>query len=69
MDDVSEHVREAIVTATVVIGESFVIDAEQVEDGGVEVVHVDFVSGDSGSEFVGFAMDDAALCASSRKPG
>jgi hypothetical protein len=37
------HVGEAEVAAGVVVGKAFVVEAEEVEDGGLEVVDVDFV--------------------------
>ena len=39
--DFSKDVGEAEVAAGVVIGEFLVVDAHEVEDGGVEVVEVD----------------------------
>jgi hypothetical protein len=39
------HVRQPPVDALVAEGEFFVVDAEEVEDGGVEVVAVDGVEG------------------------
>ena len=49
-------VGEAELAALVAEGEAFVIDAEEVEDGGVEVVDVDGVFGDGVAEFVGLAV-------------
>ena len=43
------------------IGEPFVIDAEQAQDGGVEVVHVDGVFDDVVGEIVGFPVDSPGL--------
>ena len=37
---VAFHVREAAPDAVVLEGEAFVIEAEEVEDGGVEVVEL-----------------------------
>ncbi len=39
-DHVAFHVREAALDAVVLEGEAFVIEAEEVEDGGVEVVEL-----------------------------
>jgi hypothetical protein len=39
-DDVTEDVGEAESAALVAVGEAFVVDAEEVEQGGVEIVHV-----------------------------
>ena len=49
-------VGEAEVAAGVVVGEAFVIEAEEVEDGGLEVVDVDLVFGDVEAEVVGSAV-------------
>ena len=46
MNDVAVDISEAAVDAVLTDGEAFVIDAHEVEDGGVEVVEVDgFVFG------------------------
>ena len=55
-DNVAVHVGEAEVAAGVVVGEAFVVEAEEVEDGGLEVVDVDLVLGDVEAEVVGFAV-------------
>ena len=39
-DDASMHVGDAIVTSLVAIGEVFMVEAEKVEYGGMEVVRV-----------------------------
>ena len=49
-------VGEAEVAAGVVVGEAFVVEAQKVEDGGLEVVDVDFVLGDVEAEVVGLAV-------------
>jgi hypothetical protein len=38
-----------------------VIEAEAIEDGGLEVVHVDLVLDDAKAQFVGLTHDRAAL--------
>ena len=38
MHDVAVDVRQPVVASLMAIGQSFVIDAEEVETGGVEVV-------------------------------
>ena len=50
------HVGEAEVAAGVVVGETFVVEAEEVEDGSLEIVDVDFVFGDVEAELIGFAI-------------
>ena len=61
-------VGKAVVAAAVVVGEAFVVDAQEVKDGGVEVVDVDFVFGDFGADFVSGAIADAAFGAAAREP-
>ena len=66
------HVREAEVAALVAEGEAFVVEAEEVQDGGVEVVGVDGVFGDVEAEVVGLAIDGAgpgAAALGSRRGG
>ena len=46
VDDAAMHVGQAVVAAGVTIGESFVIEAHQVQDCGVEVVNVDRIFAD-----------------------
>ena len=55
------HVGEAEVAAFVFEDEFFVIDAEKVQRGGVEVVDVERINGGSESEGVGFSVGDAAF--------
>ena len=37
------HIRQAELAALETIGEAFVIDAEAVQDGGLKVMHMDWV--------------------------
>lgn len=37
----------------------FVVHAEEMEDGGVEVVNVDAILGDGGTDLIGAAVDGA----------
>ena len=55
MDDAAVHVGETEVAAGVAVGESLVVEAEEVEDRGVQVVHVDLVFDCEVPEFVGRA--------------
>src|SRR5687768_11156219 len=52
---------EALVEALVRVAELVRVDAELVEDGGLEVVHVHLAGGDAVAELVGFAEGDAGL--------
>jgi hypothetical protein len=53
IDDVAVDIGEPVVAALVVEGEPFVVEAETVEDGGLEVVDVDRVFSDVEAEVVG----------------
>ena len=50
------------------IGQAFVVEAEQVQDGRVEIVHADLVDGGLVTKFVGRAVMDAALYAAACQP-
>lgn len=68
MGDFAVDVGEAKVAAGVAEGEFFVVQAEQVEDGGVEVVHVEFVFNGLISPFVGGAVGMAGSDAAAGQP-
>ena len=55
-DDGSVDVGEAEVSSLKAVGEAFVIETEEVEDGGLEVMDVDLVGGYAEPEFVGFSV-------------
>ena len=55
------HVGEAALDAVVGEGELFVVEAEEVEHGGVQVMEGMDVLGCLEAEFVGGAMADAGL--------
>ena len=48
------NVRQAKFAACVVVGEAFVVEAELIENRGLDVVDVDFVFDDVEAEMVGF---------------
>ena len=56
----SVDVGQAEVAAGVAVGEGLVVEAEEVEDRGVEVVDVDLVLDGLEAELVGGAVDVAA---------
>ena len=68
LDDVAGDVGEAETAPVVGIGELLVIKAEEVEDGGVEVMDIDLVHGGFVAEFVGLAMGDSALDPAAGEP-
>ena len=62
------HVGEAEVSALEAVGELFVVEAEEVEEGGVEVVDVDLAVDDAEAEFVALAVDVTTLEAGAGHP-
>ena len=68
VDDVAVDVGEAEVAAGVAVSEFFVVEAEQVQNGGVEVVDVDYFFDGFEAEFVGGAVDVAAFDAAAGHP-
>ncbi len=69
MHHISVDVGQSKITAGVAVGELFVVEAEAVEHGGVEVVDVDAVFDGLESEVVGGAVDVAAFDASTGEYG
>src|SRR5262245_44218098 len=71
-DDFLHHsardVGQAIVAACVTIGELLVVEAEQMQDRGVEVVDVDFVFGDGAAVFIARSVAEAAADAAAGEP-
>ena len=63
----ARHIGQAVVAARVAVGEPLVVDAEQVQDRGLQIVDVDGVLDDVVAEVVGAAVDVAAL-ARRRRP-
>src|SRR5690242_12296535 len=67
-DYIPMHVRQAKVAALKAVGQLGVVEAEQVEDRSVEVVHVDLVLRDVEAQVIAFADGDARLDAAARQP-
>lgn len=61
-------VGQPVIASVVAVGEFFVIEAHEVENGGVEVVHVDFTAGDADAVFVGGTVDEAGFDAAAGEP-
>jgi hypothetical protein len=68
-DDLSPDIGEAKVAALKSMYEFEVVHAKAVEHGGVQIVDVDGVFGRSPSDFVGLAVDPAALDSAASKEG
>ena len=62
------HVGQAKIAAGVTIGERFVIEAEEVEDRGVEVVDMHPFLDRAEAELVGRSVDVSAFHPSARHP-
>src|SRR6266496_2587659 len=60
LDHLAVNVGQTEIAAVVAVGELFVIETEQVENGGVEIVNVDFVFHGAIAEFIGDAISLAA---------
>ena len=67
-NDGAVDVGEAVVAAAVTVGEAFVIEAQAVEEGRVEVVDVDGVLDGFGAVVVGASVGEAALDSASGHP-
>src|SRR5436853_7072271 len=68
LDDFAADIGQAKIAARVAVGEFFVVEPQEVEHGGVEVVDMNRVFGRAEAEFVGRAMDIAALDSTTRQP-
>lgn len=68
MDDAAVDIGEAEVAALEAVSELFVVDAELVEQGGVEIVYVNFVDLGVVAEFIGFAVGNAGFDAAAGHP-
>src|SRR5262245_38823899 len=68
LDDIAVDVGEAEIASRVTIGEPLVVQAKQVENGGVEVVGMNEVFGDVVAVVVGLAIDNTAFHAAAGEP-
>ena len=55
------YIGQAEVSASVAVGEAFVVDTEEMEDGGVEIVDGDSVFDGPESEVIGGSVNGAAF--------
>src|SRR5438128_12350260 len=61
----SGNIGEAIVTALKAEGEPLVVETEQVKNGRLQIVHMNFILSYTEAQFVRFAIHHAALHAAS----
>ena len=66
---VAVDISQAEVTPGIAIGQSLVIESQQVKQGGVEIVHVNLVLDCLVAELVGCAIGEAGLDATASQPG
>ena len=66
--DDATHVGQSKVAPGIVVGQAFVIQAQQVQDRGVQVVDVDWVFNGVPAEFVGGAVSHASSDAAASQP-
>lgn len=64
----SVDVREAVMPSLELVGEFLVLDAQQVEKSGLEIVHVNFVFDGIEANVVGCPVSDAGFDSSTRHP-
>ena len=62
------HAGEFEIQSLESVGEMFVVDAEEVQDGGVEIIDVNWIPGDVVTEIVGFAPGHAGFDAAASHP-
>lgn len=65
MDDASMDVGESEVPTIISEGEFLVVESEQMEECGMQIVHMDFILYGMVAEFVGFAKGEAGFYPSS----
>ena len=53
MYNVTMHIGQAEIPALVAVGQLFVIEAEEMQNGGVQVVHMDGIFLDTPADLVG----------------
>ena len=61
VDDISVNVGEPEVAACVPVGQEFVIEAHEMEDGRMQVVHVNWILDGFEAELVGSSVDESSL--------
>ena len=68
MHDVAVDVRQTVITASVTVGQTSMIDAQQVQNRCMKVMNVDSVLGHRRADLVGAAIADARFDTGSGHP-
>ena len=63
------HIGEPVIAAEVTPGEFFVIEAELMQDRGVQIMQMHFAGDGAEAEVVGFAEGEARFDAATGEPG
>ena len=69
MNNLPVDISQTEITPGIAIGQSLVVESQQVKQGGVKVVHVDLVLDRLVAELVGCAIGEAGLDATTSQPG
>lgn len=67
--EVSIDIGESVIAAEVTPGEFFVIEAELMQDRGVQIMQMDFAGDRAEAEVVGLAEGEAGFDAATGEPG
>ena len=51
------HVRQSEVSALIAVGQSFVVNSQQVQDGGVEVMNVNWIADNVDAVVIRFSVN------------
>ena len=68
LDDIAVHIRQTVVAASMAEGQAFVIQAQQMQDGRVEIVHMNPVFSNGRPQIVGRSIGESPLDARARHP-
>src|SRR6185295_15260267 len=68
MDNATMYVGKPEIAASVTVRKLLMIEAEEVQQSRMQIMHVHFVLGSGKAEFVRRAIDDATLQPSARQP-
>ena len=67
-DHAAVHIGQTIVATTVTVRQLFVVDSHQVQNGRVQIVHVDFILDRVPAEFICSAIGHPAAHTAAGKP-
>lgn len=68
LNEIARDVRQPVVAACVAVRELFVIDAQQVQDCGLEIVDMDWILGNVEAKIIGRSMSVTGFDAATGQP-